>query len=379
LPAPAAARTPSVIVEGAPAPTLRSILGHEPTPASAPPPVPVAAAAPASSAARSEASGSHPAVARLGDSSEWSQADMKRFFAAGESAPRAADEDSLGDFEAPADRARRARRRLIGTVVAVLLLGGAGTGGFYLWTRTRSPLKPSERLAARHGADGEGAGSESKPTAKGKKKKGHADEAASAGDEAKHAPASAPSASTASAGDTARSGDALTHGRSAGPEAPPTSAGTSLAAGAGAAAGAHTAATSASPSAAPTPLPPDKRAEYDAFVEKGNKQLAAGAFGAASKTFKAALAIDPDGAAAHAGVGWAAIENGATAMAEAEAKRAIALDPSIASSYRTVALVYHERGKKADACANYKLYLEKGATGPLATETRENMRDLGCK
>jgi hypothetical protein len=302
-----------------------------------------------------------PPAARLGsDSSEWSQTDMRKFFAGGEPAPAVkSEEDSLGDFESGRARAGRGRFGVVGALLALVAVAGLGVGGWYMWRQTRTPPRATEKLAARKGGGAAtSAGPASAPA-------GSAEAEAAAG----------PGAATASAGPASAPA-------SAGPASAPAKSATGTAS---AAAGGHpesapaSAAAAAGGTAAASALPPDARAAYDGFVAKGDKQLKAGAFGAAAKSFKSALEVDPAGAAAHAGLAAASIENGATGTAETEAQKAIALDASIASAYRTLALVYHERGKRPDACTNYKLFLAKGGSGEAAAEAKESMRDLGCK
>jgi len=96
----------------------------------------------------------------------------------------------------------------------------------------------------------------------------------------------------------------------------------------------------------------------------------------ASRYFRAALALEPDVAAYHEGLGEALFKRGNTAAAEGECLRALELDSTLAHVHLMLGKMYESQGRKAEALHHYREYLKRDSTSAPAAEVTNAVNKL---
>jgi Tfp pilus assembly protein PilF len=116
---------------------------------------------------------------------------------------------------------------------------------------------------------------------------------------------------------------------------------------------------------------PNRREQAAAYVESGNRALAAGDFEAARQSLEAAVALEPAWAEARTQLGRAYLGRGDRALAEETARMAVQADPGHAASAHFLGTLLCERDRFAEALP----WLQAAAA--LAPNSAQVQRDLG--
>lgn len=95
-------------------------------------------------------------------------------------------------------------------------------------------------------------------------------------------------------------------------------------------------------------------AEARAFLDEGEKLLAAGDYEAAQRAFERAIEAAPELAVAHSKVGVALAQQGQHDAAIARFARAVRLDPAYAPAYNNLGNAYKAKGMLDEAVAAYQ-------------------------
>jgi protein O-GlcNAc transferase len=111
-------------------------------------------------------------------------------------------------------------------------------------------------------------------------------------------------------------------------------------------------------------------ADASRLRQRGNEELASGAFAAAVASYRAALVIEPGSVRAHNNLGQALMRLDRRAEAMASYERAIELDPGYAIAYNNLGIALHEQGAYEAALRCYERALE---LNPSFAEAHNNL------
>jgi tetratricopeptide (TPR) repeat protein len=131
------------------------------------------------------------------------------------------------------------------------------------------------------------------------------------------------------------------------------------------------------PAPAPDPVATDDVASRyarqlkaaDAFAARGDHQRSI-------KAYKAALALNPDGVAAHLGLGNAYYEIDALDAAILHLEKARQLAPRDPQAYVLLGTAYQSANRVADAITAYERYLQLAPEGRFARDVRGILKGL---
>ena len=112
------------------------------------------------------------------------------------------------------------------------------------------------------------------------------------------------------------------------------------------------------------------------LISAGNLHLRKERYSAARRSFRSALASDPQSAAAHAGLAMVWVNLEKDNDAQEAAKQALALDRGQPQAHLALALVYTNAGDSAKAKRYYESFLKYQNTGKMANEVRRVLANL---
>ncbi len=124
------------------------------------------------------------------------------------------------------------------------------------------------------------------------------------------------------------------------------------------------------------PKAPDLQADYANHLKVAEAATNRQEFGRSVRSYKAALAIEPDAVAAHLGLGNAYYELDNLPAALFHLERARELAPQDPQVFVHLGAVYQSSGRKGDALDAYQRYLELAPDGKFARDVKGIMRGL---